>query len=227
MHDLEREKAAAAAKAVELVTDGMRVGLGTGSTAAYAVRMLGERVKKGLSIVGVPTSERTRELALEVGVPLTDFTKVQELDLAIDGADEADRSLRLVKGGGGALLREKIVASASRRFVVIADSTKLVDRLGKFPLPVEVVRFGWPLVARGLSLLGARPKLRLGKDGATFVTDEGNYILDAHFDVIRDPKGLARTLSATPGVVDHGLFLGMAKTLIVASGDSVEVIERS
>jgi len=227
MPDLDREKSVAAAHAVALVKDGMRVGLGTGSTAAFAVRMLGERVKQGLSIVGVPTSERTRELAAELGIPLTDFSKTEELDIAIDGADEADRSLRLIKGGGGALLREKIVASATKRFVVIADSTKLVGRLGKFPLPVEVVKFAAPLVARKLRQLGAEPRLRTNAAGAPFVTDEQNHILDARFGAIADPEAVARALAETPGVVDHGLFLGMTQTLVIGRGDRVEVIERS
>jgi ribose 5-phosphate isomerase A len=227
MPDVEREKAVAAAKAVEFVKDGMRVGLGTGSTAAYAVKLLGERVSKGLSIVGVPTSERTRELAVRLGIPLGDFAKSQELDVAIDGADEADRGLRLIKGGGGALLREKIVASAARRFVVIADSTKLVDRLGRFPLPVEVVKFAAPIVARRLAALGAEPRLRALPGGAPFVTDEGNHILDAAFGEIADPEAVARALDGTPGVVDHGLFLGMTHTLVVGRGEGVEVIERS
>ena len=227
MPDLEREKAAAAARAVAMVTDGMRVGLGTGSTAAYAVKALGERVRQGLRIVGIPTSERTRLLAQEVGIALTDFAHTQELDIAIDGTDEADFQLRLIKGGGGALLREKIVASTAKRFVVIADSQKLVARLGKFPLPVEVVKFAAPLVERVLRELGSTPKLRVGADGSPFVTDEGNHILDAHFGVIADPEHVARVLTDAPGVVDHGLFLGMATTLVIARGDGVEVIERS
>jgi len=226
MADIEREKTAAAAHAVALVKDGMRVGLGTGSTAAIAVRMLGDRVRGGLNITGVPTSERTRELAAQLYIPLGDFAKIEELDIAIDGADEADRGLRLIKGGGGALLREKIVASATKRFVVIADSTKLVDRLGKFPLPVEVVKFAAPLVLRKLKQLGADPRVRTGPGGTPFVTDEQNFIIDAKFGVIGDPDDLAYALSATPGVVDHGLFLRLAQTLVIGRGDRVEVIER-
>jgi len=227
MPDIEREKAVAAAHAVALVTDGMRVGLGTGSTAAIAVKLLGERVRGGLRITGVPTSERTRELATQLGIPLTDFAATQELDIAIDGADEADRSLRLIKGGGGALLREKIVASTAKRFVVIADSSKLVERLGKFPLPVEVVKFAAPLVMSKLRKLGAEPRVRTGPTGAPFVTDEQNHIVDAKFGVIGDPEAVARALADTPGVVDHGLFLGMAQTLVIGRGERVEVIERS
>jgi ribose 5-phosphate isomerase A len=226
MADLDREKTVAAAAAVALVQDGMRVGLGTGSTAAIAVKLLGERVRGGLRITGIPTSERTRELATQLGIPLTDFTKTQELDIAIDGADEADRRLRLIKGGGGALLREKIVASTAKRFVVIADSSKLVERLGKFPLPVEVVKFAAPLVAKKLAALGGAPTLRTLPTGAPFVTDEGNHILDARFGAIADPESVARALADTPGVVDHGLFLGMTHTLVVGRGDRAEVIER-
>ena len=226
MPDLEREKAAAAARAVTMVQDGMRVGLGTGSTAAYAVKGLGARVRAGLKITGVPTSERTKALAEAEGIRLSDFTHGVSIDLTIDGADEADRSLRLIKGGGGALLREKVVASVTKHVVIISDSTKVVDRLGKFPLPVEVVRFAWPVVAARLSDLGAQPKLRPAPGGAPFVTDEGHYILDAGFGVIADPERIAAALDAIPGVVGHGLFIGLAHTLIVARGDDVEVIVR-
>lgn len=224
MPDQDAEKAAAAAYAVKLVEDGMRVGLGTGSTAVHAVRMLGERVRQGLEIVGVPTSERTRALARSEGIPLTDFTTGTSLDLTIDGADEADSELRLIKGGGGALLREKVVASISRRVVIIADSAKLVDRLGKFPLPVEVVRFAGPVVEARLLALGAKPKLRTAPDGTPFVTDEGHHILDATFGEIADPERLSRLLLGTPGVVEHGLFLGMAHDLVIGrGGGSVDV----
>jgi len=222
----EREKAAAAAHAVTLVQDGMRVGLGTGSTAAYAVKGIGARVRQGLKITAIATSERTRVLAESEGIAVTDFTKCAELDITIDGADEADRKLRLIKGGGGALLREKIVASVSKRVVIIADSAKLVGKLGKFPLPVEVVKFAWPVVAARLRALGAESKLRVASDGKTFVTDEGNWILDAAFGAIEKPEEVAQTLSTTPGVVEHGLFIGLATTLVIARGDAVEVIER-
>jgi ribose 5-phosphate isomerase A len=225
--DAEREKAVAAARAVEMVTDGMKVGLGTGSTAAYAVRLLGERVRNGLRIVGVPTSERTRQLADDLGIPLTDLATTPELDLAIDGADEADPEMRLIKGGGGALLREKIVACAARRFVVIADSAKLVQRLGRFPLPVEVVKFAAALIQRDLVNLGAQPRLRLTAAGTPFVTDEGHCILDASFGTIDDPERVAAVLSRTPGVVEHGLFIGIASTLVVGCGEAADVIERA
>ncbi len=227
MTDLEHEKSVAAARAVEMVKEGMHVGLGTGSTAAYAVKMLGERVRKGLRIVGVPTSERTRALAAREGIPLADFTQVQELDVSIDGADEADRKLRLIKGGGGALLREKVVASVTKRFVVITDSTKVVNGLGRFPLPIEVVKFAWPVVAARVADMGAKPRLRPAPGGGPFTTDEGHYILDAAFGTIADPESLARRLDEVPGVVGHGLFIGMAHVLVIARGDSVEVIERT
>jgi len=224
--DVVREKTAAAAHAVSLVKDGMRVGLGTGSTAAIAVQMLGERVKGGLRITGVPTSEATRELAARLRIPLADFTKIEELDVAIDGADEADRGMRLIKGGGGALLREKIVASVSKRFVVIIDSTKLVDRLGKFPLPIEVVKFAAPLASRAVKKLGAENRVRSGPGGGPFVSDEHHYILDAKFGAIQDAERLAYAIEDIPGVVDHGLFLRQAHTIVIGRGDRVEVIER-
>jgi ribose 5-phosphate isomerase A len=226
MPDLEREKADAAARAVEFVQAGMRVGLGTGSTAAYAVKLLGAKVRAGLAVTGVPTSERTRALAESERIPLTDFTQGVAIDLTIDGADEADRKLRLIKGGGGALLREKVVASVSRRVVIISDSTKVVDRLGRFPLPVEVVRFAWPVVAARLADLGAKPKLRVAPGDAPFVTDEGHYILDAGFGAIDDPERLASAIDGIPGVVGHGLFIGLAHTLVVGRGGGVDVIER-
>jgi len=211
---------------VEFVQSGMRMGLGTGSTAAYAVKLLGAKVRAGLAITGVPTSERTRALAEAERIPLSDFTQGVSIDMTIDGADEADRKLRLIKGGGGALLREKVVASVSRRVVIISDSTKVVDRLGRFPLPVEVVRFAWPVVAARLADLGAKPKLRAAPGDAPFVTDEGHYILDAGFGAIDDPERLAAAIDGIPGVVGHGLFIGLAHTLVVGRGGGVDVIER-
>src|SRR5262245_12282326 len=226
MPDLEREKSDAAARAVEFVQAGMRVGLGTGSTAAYAVKLLGAKVRAGLAITGVPTSERTRALAEQERIPLSDFTQGVSIDLTIDGADEADRKLRLIKGGGGALLREKVVASVSKRVVIISDSTKVVERLGRFPLPVEVVRFAWPVVAARLSDLGAKPKLRAAPGDTPFVTDEGHYILDAGFGAIDDPERLAATIDGIAGVVGHGLFIGLAHVLVVGRAGRVDVIER-
>ena len=216
-------KRAAADRAAALVTNGMRLGLGTGSTAAYFVTALGERVRGGLDVVGVPTSEETRRQAEREGIRLTTHEDVPELDLAIDGADEIDDSLRLIKGGGGALLREKIVAAASRRMVVIADDAKRVDRLGRFPLPIEVVPFGLEAtrraIARALDQTGNRGDLRLrsAANGGPFATDGGHYILDAHLGRIDTPEVLAAVLVTIPGVVEHGLFLGLATGAILAT----------
>jgi ribose 5-phosphate isomerase A len=223
---LDAEKRIAAARAVALVEDGMRVGLGTGSTAAHAVRLLGLKVHEGLRVVGVPTSEATAELARACGVPLASLDDMPELDLCIDGVDEADGNLDAIKGGGGALLREKIVASASRRVVYICDSSKRVERLGAFPLPVEVVPFAVPVVGPRLRALGPEPVLRRDPDGRPFVTDEGNRILDCPFGRIDDPARLAAALDAVPGVVEHGLFLGMIDRLIVGTGERAEILSR-
>jgi ribose 5-phosphate isomerase A len=223
-------KRQAAERAVELVESGMRLGLGTGSTAAHFVDLLAARVRRGLDIVGVPTSEATRVQAERLGIRLTTLDETPRLDMTIDGADEIDLQLRLIKGGGGALLREKIVASASERMVVIADRSKLVDRLGAFALPVEVVRFGLEATrlhiieqAEDAGLLGTVSVRRQGS-GAPFVTDSGNLILDCAFGEIREPELLAEALSLIPGVVEHGLFLGLADIAIVAGEGGVEVI---
>lgn len=216
---LDAQKDAAAERAVALVKDGMRVGLGTGSTAAFAVRRLGARVRAGLSIRGVPTSESTHALAQAEGIPIASLDDVDALDIAIDGTDEADAGLDLIKGGGGALLREKIVARLSKRFIVIADATKLVPALGAFPLPVEITPFAKSVVARALATLGCTPKLRMTRDGKTFVTDNGNQILDCHFGRIDDPLRVAAFLDALPGVVEHGLFLGMTELLLLGQPD--------
>ena len=216
-------KRAAAERAAALVGDGMRLGLGTGSTAAHFVALLGERVRHGLKVVGVPTSEATRAQAEREGIPLTTLDETPELDLTIDGADELDDELQLIKGGGGALLREKIVAAASRRMIVIADGSKWVMRLGRFPLPIEVVPFGLRATERAVQ--GAARKagcdgelrLRRGPGGEPFVTDGGHNILDAHLGHIDDPRALAATLAAVPGVVEHGLFLGLATGAILAT----------
>ncbi|HSP23786.1 MAG TPA: ribose-5-phosphate isomerase RpiA [Saliniramus sp.] len=216
-------KRAAAARAVELVTDGMRLGLGTGSTAKHFVAILGERVRGGLEVVGVPTSEATRLQAEAEGVPLTTLDETPELDLTVDGADELDDQLRLIKGGGGAHLREKIVAAASKRMIVIADGTKRVDRLGRFPLPIEVVSFGLGAtrlaVSRAVKAAGASGELHLraAASGEPFVTDSGHYILDAHLHRIDAPEALANALAAVPGVVEHGLFIGLATGAILAT----------
>jgi len=223
-HDQEKEAAARAS--LRFVRDGDIVGLGSGSTAAYAVRLLGERVRAGLKIRGIPTSSQTRELATSLGIPLTTFDEVQEINVTIDGADEVDPQLCLTKGGGGALLREKIVASASRQLVIIADSSKQVPMLGKFPLPIEVIAFAQPVVKKKIEALGASVKLRQS-NGSPFVTDEGHHILDCSFGQIPDPPALARRLSDMPGVVEHGLFINMASVVLIARGQEVTELRRN
>lgn len=225
--ELKRE---AAARALEYVRPGMRLGLGTGSTAKHFVDLLAERVRTGLQVVGVPTSEATRAQAASLGVPLTTLDETPELDLTVDGADEFDPSLRLIKGGGGALLREKIVASASARMIVITDSSKQVERLGRFPLPVEIAPFGAEATRRGIASAlrqagcSGQMTLRKGAGGGPFVTDGGHYIFDCSLGVIPDAEALADALVRVPGVMEHGLFLGLANAIIVAGAGGVEVI---
>lgn len=226
MADADAEKRLAADRAVAYVEDGMRVGLGTGSTAAHAIRLLAERVRNGLRIHGVPTSRRTEELASSLGIPLVTFAQATCLDVTIDGADEFDPNLDLIKGGGGALLHEKIVAAASREFLVICDSQKKVAALGAFPLPVEVIPFGWQVVAERLRELGAEPTLRRTSAGEPFVTDEANHILDCRFAGPFDAKETARRLDEIVGVVEHGLFVGMATRVLVGQGSDVAVFSR-
>jgi ribose 5-phosphate isomerase A len=206
---------------LRFVKDGQVVGLGTGSTAAYFIRLLGEQVRNGLRIRGIPTSVRAGELAAGLGIPLTTLDECPEIDVTVDGADEVDTQLRLIKGGGGALLREKIVASATKRLVIIADESKRVPVLGRFPLPVEVIKFAQAVVAKKIAALGSQVELRRGADGTVYLTDENNYILDCHFGQIPDADGLAQQLSAIPGVVEHGLFIGMASLVLVANGNEV------
>jgi ribose 5-phosphate isomerase A len=217
--DLEKEAAARAS--LRFVHDGNIVGLGTGSTAAYAVRFLGDQVRAGLKIRGIPTSVQTKELAASVGIPLTTLDEFQQIDVTIDGADEFDPQLNLIKGGGGALLREKIIASASRQLVIIADSSKQVAVLGRFPLPVEVISFAQPLLAKKIAVLGATVKVRQDKNGNPFVSDEGHHILDCSFGQMPDPPALARVLSNMPGVVEHGLFIDLAAVVLMAKGEHV------
>jgi ribose 5-phosphate isomerase A len=231
--DIEAQKRAAAGRALEFVRPGMRLGLGTGSTSRHFLELLAERVRAGLDIVGVPTSEVTRADAERLGVPLTTLDETPDLDLTLDGADEIAPDLTLIKGGGGALLREKIVASASARMVVMADESKWVATLGRFPLPVEVVPFGWTVSRRAVEAACAASgapgpsALRLGQDGQAFVTDQGHFILDAALARIPDPKGLAVRLAHIPGVVEHGLFIGLAHIALVAGADGVRVVERT
>jgi len=217
----DQEKEAAARASLRFVKDGQVVGLGTGSTAAHFIRLLGEQVKSGLRIRGIPSSERSREQAAGLGIPLTTLDECPEIDVTVDGADEVDPQLRLIKGGGGALLREKIVASATKYYVIITDATKRVPVLGKFPLPVEVIKFAQAVVRKKIEVLGAAVELRLGTDGKPYLTDENNYIFDCRFGQIPDADGLARQLSAMPGVVEHGLFIGMANVVLVASGSEI------
>jgi len=220
----EQEKQAAAEASVRFVQDGDVVGLGTGSTASIAVRLLGERVRAGLKIRGIPTSVETQRLATDLGIPLLTLDDVQEIDVTIDGADEVDPQLELIKGGGGAMLREKIIASASRKMVVVADSSKQVPVLGKFPLPVEVIGFAQPLVKKRIEALGASVSLRTDHRGRPYITDEDHHILDCRFGQIPDPAALARELDSMPGVVEHGLFIGLASVALIArDGDVVEL----
>jgi ribose 5-phosphate isomerase A len=221
----DQEKEAAARASLRFIRDGQVVGLGTGSTAAFFIRLLGEQVRDGLRIRGIPTSDRSKELALSLGIPLTTLEECQEIAVTVDGADEVDPELRLIKGGGGALLREKVVASATKQLVIVADATKRVPVLGKFPLPVEVIQFAQALVAKRIAALGAEVRLRK-ENGIPFVTDEYNHILDCHFGEIPDADGLARQLSDMPGVVEHGLFIGMASTVLLAAGSDIVELHR-
>jgi ribose 5-phosphate isomerase A len=230
--NVDSYKRAAAAQAMEFVRPGMRLGLGTGSTAEHFVELLAERVRAGLGVVAVPTSEATRAQAMRLGIALTTLDDTPELDLTVDGADEIGPDLTLIKGGGGALLREKIVATASARMIVIADESKWVSVLGRFPLPIEIAPFGATatqrIVEAAVSDAGntVPAPLRLDRNGHAFVTDGGHWLLDAQMRRIADPHALASKLSAIPGVMEHGLFIGLAQAAIVAGPDGVRVIER-
>jgi len=229
----DEQKEKAAARAIELVRDGMILGLGTGSTAAKFVDRLGAKVASGLKVLCVPTSEATRAQAERLGVPLASLDDEPGLDLAVDGADEIDHHLNLIKGGGGALLREKIVACASREMLVIADESKWVNRLGRFPLPIEVVDFGLGATKKAIATVVSEAgcpgpiRLRHKPDGHVFVTDQGHLILDAGLGAIPDARKLAQGLSRIPGVVEHGLFIGLARRAVLAGSEGVRVIERS
>jgi len=222
----DQEKEAAARASLQFVQDGQVVGLGTGSTAAHFITLLGRQVNHGLKIRGIPTSERSRQQAASLGIPLTTLDECQVIDVTVDGADEVDPQLRLIKGGGGALLREKIVASATKQLIIVADASKRVPMLGKFPLPVEVIKFARALVAQKITALGADVQIRLQPDGQPFLTDENNYILDCRFGQISNADALARKLSEMPGIVEHGLFIGMASIVLVANGGDVVELRR-
>jgi ribose 5-phosphate isomerase A len=230
--DAETYKRAAAARALGFVRPGMRLGLGTGSTAKHFVDLLGERVRAGLDVVAVPTSEATHKQAVACGIRLTTLDETPALDLTVDGADEIAPDLTLIKGGGGALLREKIVAGASAQMIVIADESKCVDALGRFPLPIEIAPFGAGATLRKIEsiLLPAHPQaaftLRKGKDGLAFVTDGGHWIVDAALGRINDPRAVALALNAVPGVMEHGLFIDMAAIAVIGGPDGVRIVER-
>ena len=228
---VEAQKRQAAARALDWVRPGMRLGLGTGSTAQHFIELLGERVRGGLQIIGVPTSESTRIQAQRLGIALSTLDETPELDLTIDGADEIAPDLSLIKGGGGALLREKIVAAASAQMLVIADESKWVPMLGSFPLPIEVVPFGLAATRRAIeSIIGVAPNilltLRKSHDGLAFVTDGGHWIIDVTLGRIPDPLLLAQRLATIPGVVEHGLFIGLAQAAIVAGAGGLRVVQR-
>ena len=218
------EKQRAAEAAVEYVKDGMIVGLGTGSTSEFAVKILGDKVRDGLDIRGIPTSDITKKLAEDEGIPLIDFSETMYVDLTIDGADEIDADLNMIKGGGAAMLREKIVASASREEIIIVSSKKFVHQLGIFPLPVEVIPFGWQVILNQLENLGGSPDLRL-KEGQPLRTDQGNYIIDCRFNHIIDAVQLEQRLNMIPGVVENGLFTGLCSRMIMADGNKIVVKE--
>jgi ribose 5-phosphate isomerase A len=213
-------------KAAEYIEDGMIIGLGTGSTAYYAIKKVGELVRNGLKVKAVPTSKETAELAAAEGIELVELADVESLDLTIDGADEVDPDFNLIKGGGGALLREKIVASATDKLIIVVDESKMVENLGAFPLPVEVTPFSWQYTQRMIEKFSCSSEIRK-KDGEIFVTDNANYILDCNFGKIEDPVKIAVELNKLPGVVENGIFAEMAEIIVVGYNDGhVEVLEK-
>jgi len=227
MSTQDEEKRQVAIAAAEYVRGGMALGLGSGSTVYFFLEELGRRVTAGLDVVGIPTSERTAALARDFGIPLATFDQRQELDLAVDGADEVDPALNLIKGHGGALLREKIIAMAARRLVIVVDSSKLSQALGtSMTLPVEVVPFAGPLAQQRLAALGARPDLRIDEGGKPYLTDNGNWILDCAFAPMADPARLEAEINRVPGVMENGLFIGLASEVLVARSGSVERLKR-
>jgi ribose 5-phosphate isomerase A len=227
MADRERMKQLACQRAAQEVHDGMVLGLGTGSTVYYFLHELGRMVREGVRMTGVPTSVQTAQLATQLAIPLTTLDDQPHLDLAVDGADEVDANLNLIKGAGGALLREKIVAASAARLLIVVDDGKMVTQLGeRYPLPVEVVPFGHTPTTRALEGLGARVTLRRGTDGQAWLSDNGNYILNCHFGPIPDPVALQKALLAIPAVVDSGLFLNMTDTVLVGHAEGVRLLQR-
>jgi len=234
MSDIDHLKQQAAARALEYVSNGMRLGLGSGSTSEAFINLLGARVRGGLDVIGVPTSERTAQLARSLNIVLGDLNDLAPLDLCIDGADESDHHLDLIKGGGGALLREKIVAASAKRMIVMIHGPKLVQKMGAFPLPIEIIEFGHVETARRIAAVagnlgyGEVPVTLRRKNDAVYKTDSNNVIYDVAFGpVISETARLATALSCVPGVVDHGLYIGIAKTLLVARPEGIDVIERA
>ncbi|NYF23794.1 ribose-5-phosphate isomerase RpiA [Sporosarcina sp. JAI121] len=221
---MELQKKIAGEKAAEFIKDGMIIGLGSGSTVYWMLKKLGEMIEQGMNVKGIPSSIRTEGWAREFGIPLTDFSEVQLLDLAIDGANEIDSRFNLSKGGGGSLVREKIVNTHSAKLIIIADDTKLVSQLGKAPLPVEILQFGWEVTAMKIAQLGCKPVLR-SREGVSFVSDNGNYIVDCEFGSIPNPEKLHYELKQMVGVVETGLFIGMTDIVILAGKTGVKVIE--
>lgn len=226
LNPTDLRKKAVGEKAATFIHDGMIVGLGSGSTVYWLLKKLGELVDQGLNIKGIPSSKRTEGWAKEFRIPLTTFSEVQSVDVAIDGADEIDPDFNLTKGGGGSLLREKLVDANAKQLIIIADESKMVSSLGKFPLPVEVVPFGWELTARKITQLGATPHLRKN-ESKVFVSDNGNYILDCEFQSIADPEELHNQLKLLLGVVETGLFIGMTDTVLIGGEDGVEVVNKN
>ncbi|WP_313801698.1 ribose-5-phosphate isomerase RpiA [Cytobacillus sp.] len=224
LNQTDLRKKAAGEKAAEFIQDGMIIGLGSGSTVYWLLKKMGELVEQGLNIKGIPSSVRTEGWAKDFNISLTDFSEVQSLDIAIDGADEVDPHFNLIKGGGGSLLREKLVDAHAKQLIIIADESKLVQQLGKFPLPVEVVPFGWEVTAQKIAQLGAVPELRR-REGEIFVSNNGNYILDCTFDVILNPQELHKQLKLLLGVVETGLFIDMTDMVIIG-GDDVRILHK-
>jgi ribose 5-phosphate isomerase A len=225
LSNIDLKKKAVGEKAVEYIQDGMTIGLGSGTTVYWMMKKLGELINKGLNVRGVPSSLRTEGWAKEFGIPLVYFSEVSKLDLAIDGADEVDTEFNLIKGGGGSLLREKLVNDAADQLIIVVDESKLVQKLGAFPLPVEVVTFGWENTVRKISTLDCTPKLRM-KDGEVFVSNNGNYIVDCEFTSISDPATLHQQLKLILGVVETGLFINMTDKVVVGEENGIKILDK-